>query len=45
VATIFLVVGFITMLRSVVDVAPLAFLKVGQDAVGAFDFVLLQDHS
>lgn len=29
--TIFLVVTFIMLLKSLVDVAPIAFLKVGQD--------------
>ena len=36
--TIFLVVTFIMLLKSLVDVAPIAFLKVGQDQAGVFDF-------
>ena len=38
--TIFLVVGFISMLKSVVDVAPIAMLKVAQDQAGSFDFLM-----
>jgi len=45
VVTIFIVVGFITMLKSIIDVAPIAFLKVGQDQAGAFDFTLMSDYS
>jgi hypothetical protein len=33
------------MLKSIVDVAPIAFLKVGQDQAGAFDFALTSDYS
>jgi Na+/H+ antiporter NhaC len=36
--TIFLVVSFISMLKGVVDVAPIAMLKVAQDQAGCFDF-------
>jgi len=38
VCTIFIVVTFIMFLKSIVDVAPIAFLKVGQDQGGLFDF-------
>jgi len=38
--TVFLVVMIITMLKSVVDSAPILFVKVGQDSVGAIDFTL-----
>lgn len=43
--TVFLVVCFITMLKSIIDVAPIAFLKVGQDQAGAFDFSITSDYS
>ena len=33
------------MLKSIIDVAPIAFLKVGQDQAGAFDFTLMSDYS
>mmetsp|Transcript_1247 Transcript_1247/g.777 ORF Transcript_1247/g.777 Transcript_1247/m.777 type:complete len:96 (+) Transcript_1247:36-323(+) len=36
--TVFLVVSFLTLLQSVVDIAPVAFLKLAQDAAGAVDF-------
>ena len=39
--TVFLVVMIITMLKSVVDSAPILFVKLGQEAAGAFDFQLL----
>ena len=45
VTTIFIVVGFISMLKSLIDVAPIAFLKVGQDQAGAFDFSITSDYS
>ena len=45
VVTIFIVVSFITMLKSLIDVAPIAFLKVGQDQAGAFDFTITSDYS
>ena len=35
--TVFLVVMFITMLKSVVDSSPILFVKIGQNAVGAID--------
>ena len=38
--TVFLVVMVITMLKSVVDSAPVLFVKLGQDNVGAIDFTL-----
>lgn len=41
--TVFLVVMFISLLKSVVDVAPIAFLKVGQDQAGIFDFQVTSD--
>ena len=43
--TVFLVVSFVTFLKSVVDVAPVAFLKVGQDQGGSFDFMMQSDYS
>ena len=43
--TIFLTVSFVTMLKSVVDVLPFAFLKVGQDQGGAIDFTMKSDYS
>ena len=42
--TFFLVVTFITILKSVVDVAPIAFLKVGQDQASLFDFQISSDY-
>ena len=38
--TVFLVVMVITMLKSVVDSAPILFVKLGQEEVGAIDFTL-----
>lgn len=38
--TVFLVVMVITMLKSVVDSAPILFVKIGQDDAGAIDFKL-----
>lgn len=38
--TVFLVVMVITMLESVVDSAPILFVKLGQEEVGAIDFTL-----
>ena len=38
--TTFLVIMVITMLKSVVASAPLLFVKIGQDSVGAIDFQL-----
>ena len=38
--TVFLVVMVITMLKSVVDSAPILFVKLGQDEAGAIDFTL-----
>lgn len=43
VCSIFLVVSFITSLKSIIDVAPIAFLKVGQDQAGAIDLSLKAD--
>jgi hypothetical protein len=43
--TIFLVVTFIMLLKSIVDVAPIAFLKVGQDQAGVFDFQITSDYA
>jgi hypothetical protein len=45
VMTVFIVVSFLAMLKSVIDVAPIAFLKVGQDQGGAFDFTLTSDYT
>lgn len=39
--TVFLVVCFLTTLKSIIDIAPIAFLKVGQDQAGSIDFTLL----
>lgn len=41
VCTIFLVVSFITMLKAVVDVSPIAFLKLAQNQGGNFDFQMV----
>ena len=38
--TIFLVVMIITMLKSVVDSAPIIFVKMGQDQVGTIDYTI-----
>ena len=38
--TVFLVVLVITMLKSVVDSAPILYVKLGQDSVGAIDYTL-----
>ena len=38
--TVFIVVMFITMLQSVVDSAPILFVKIGQDEAGAFDVTI-----
>ncbi len=37
--------GFVSFLKAAVDVAPVAFLKVGQDQSGALDFMLASDYS
>lgn len=39
--TVFIVVAFLTLLKSVVDVAPIAFVKVAQDQSGMSDFTLV----
>lgn len=41
--TVFLVVSFITALKSLIDVAPIAFLKVAQDQAGAIDVKMVSD--
>ena len=38
--TVFMVVCVITMLKSVVSVAPVIFVKIGQESTGAIDFQL-----
>ena len=38
--TVFIVVMFITMLKSVVDAAPILFVKIGQTEVSAIDITL-----
>lgn len=38
--TVFLVVMFLTALKSVIDIVPIAFLKVGQDQGGSIDISL-----
>ena len=38
VTSIFLVVTFVTFLKSIIDVAPVALLKASVDTSGAFDF-------
>ena len=43
--TILLVVNFITMMKSSVDIAPIAFLKVSQDQAGSFDYILTSSYS
>lgn len=42
--TIFLVVSFITMVKAVLDVSPLVFLRMSQNNAGNFDFVLTSDY-
>ena len=42
-STIFIVVSFITLLMSIVDVSPIAFLKLAQNQAGNFDFSLTSD--
>lgn len=42
--TVFLVVMFITMLKSVVDSSPILFVKIAQNSVGAFDITLRNNH-
>ena len=42
--TVMMVVSFITMLKSVIDVSSVAFLKIGQDQAGAFDLQLTSDY-
>ena len=39
-STVFLVVMFLTALKSVIDIIPIAFLKVGQDQAGSIDISL-----
>lgn len=39
--TIFIVVAFLTLLKSVVDVTPIAFVKVAQDQSGMSDFTMV----
>jgi hypothetical protein len=36
--SIYLVVSFITFLKSVIDISPIVFLNVGQEQAGIFDF-------
>ena len=43
--TVFIVVMVITMLKSVVDSAPILFVKLGQDEVGAIDFTITNNDS
>ena len=38
--TVFIVVAFLTLLQSVVDVSSVAFVKVAQDQAGSSDFTL-----
>ena len=38
--TVTLVVCFLTALKSLIDISPIAFLKVGQDQAGAIDLEL-----
>lgn len=35
-----MVVAFVAMLYGLIEVAPVALLRIGQDQVGAFDFML-----
>ena len=42
-STVTLVVCFLTLLKSVIDISPIAFLKVGQDQAGAIDITLSSD--
>ena len=39
--TVFLVVAFLTLLKSAVDIAPVAFVKIGSDQSGVTDFRLI----
>jgi len=41
--TILLAVGFTVFLDSAFEVAPLAFLKAGQDQLGSIDFKIVSD--
>ena len=43
--SVFLVVSFCVFLHSILDLAPIAFLKVGSDLMGSVDFILLSDYS
>ena len=36
--SIYLVVSFISFLKSVIDISPIVFLNVGQEQAGIFDF-------
>ena len=38
--TVFLLVMVITMFKSVIDSSPILFVRVGQEQVGAIDFML-----
>ncbi len=39
--TVFLVVSFLTFLKSALDIAPITFIKLASDTVGYTDFRLL----
>jgi hypothetical protein len=39
--TVFLVVSFLALLKSAVDVAPITFVKLASDSVGLTDFRLV----
>jgi hypothetical protein len=40
---VFLVVAFLSVLKSAVDVAPVTFVKIASDGVGITDFRLTAD--
>ena len=43
--TVFLLVMLITMFKSVIDSSPILFVKVGQEQVGAVDFLITASDS
>lgn len=40
ICTVFILVMIITMFKSVIDSSPVLFVKVGQEQVGAVDFII-----
>ena len=45
VCTVFILATVITMFKSIIDCSPILFVKVGQDQVGAIDFVTTSSNS